>query len=74
VVDPDERSAAAGVTGVARTIGAALAPIVAGPLLAHPALMGAPFFIAGLLKIGYDLTLFRNFRALRPAEEVTSKQ
>ncbi len=69
VVDPDERSAAAGVTGVARTIGAALAPVFTGPLLANPALMGAPFFIAGALKIGYDLALFRSFRALKPQEE-----
>jgi MFS family permease len=69
VVAPDERSAAAGVTGVARTIGAALAPVLAGPLLAHPALMSAPFFIAGALKIVYDVSLWRSFRALRPPEE-----
>jgi MFS family permease len=62
VVDPDERSAAAGVTGVARTTGAALAPICVGPLLANPALLGAPFFVAGGLKIVYDLLLWRSFR------------
>jgi predicted MFS family arabinose efflux permease len=67
VVAPDERSAAAGVTGVARTIGAALAPVVAGPLLANPALMSMPFFIAGVLKIGYDVILFLSFRALDPS-------
>ena len=38
VVEPDERSAAAGVTGIARTAGAALAPVIAGPLLANSAL------------------------------------
>jgi predicted MFS family arabinose efflux permease len=69
VVDPDERSAAAGVTGVVRTIGAALAPIFTGLLLSNPATAGAPFFIAGGLKIVYDLTLYRSFRALRPPEE-----
>jgi MFS family permease len=69
VVEPDERSAASGVTGVARTIGASLAPAVAGPLLAHPALAGAPFLIAGALKIVYDLSLYFSFRALRPQEE-----
>jgi MFS family permease len=69
VVAPDERSAAAGVTGVARTIGAALAPVFAGPLLANPALMGVPFILSGGLKIIYDLTLYREFRALRPPEE-----
>src|SRR5207247_1305376 len=35
VVGPEERSAAGGVTGVARTIGAALAPVFAGFLYAR---------------------------------------
>jgi MFS family permease len=69
VVDPAERSAAAGVTGIARTVGAALAPIAAGPLYAAPALAGLPFMIAGGLKILYDLALWRSFRALKPPEE-----
>src|SRR5207245_4943351 len=42
VVDPDERSAAAGVTGVARSVGAAVAPTLAMLLLANPALLGVP--------------------------------
>jgi MFS family permease len=63
VVAPEERSAAAGLTGMARTTGAALSPILAGPLLAIPALAGAPFFIAGGLKILYDLLLYRSFQA-----------
>ncbi len=71
VVDPDERSAASGVTGVARTIGAALAPALAGPLLANAALLSLPFFIAGGLKIVYDLTLYREFKAIRPPEETS---
>ena len=69
VVEPDERSAAAGVTGIARTVGAALAPLAAGPLYASAALSGAPFLIAGGLKVAYDLVLWRRFRALRPPEE-----
>jgi MFS family permease len=69
VVAPDERSAAAGVTGIARTIGASLAPMAAGPLYAAPALASLPFFIAGALKIAYDLALFAAFRKLRPPEE-----
>lgn len=63
VVAPDERSAAAGVTGIARTTGAALSPVLAGPLLAVPALSGALFILAGGLKILYDLLLYRSFRA-----------
>jgi MFS family permease len=69
VVDPDERSAAAGVTGIARTVGAALSPLLAAPLYASVALGGVPFFAAGGLKIAYDLLLWRRFRAVRPPEE-----
>ncbi len=63
VVAPDERSAAAGVTGIARTTGAAISPVLAGPMLAVPALAGLPFFLAGGLKLLYDLLLYRSFRA-----------
>jgi len=68
VVDPDERSAAAGVTGIARTTGAAISPLIATPLMVVPALAAVPFFIAGGLKIVYDLLLYRAFRA-RPTPE-----
>jgi MFS family permease len=68
VVDPDERSAAAGVTGIARTAGTAISPLIAGPLLAVPGLAALPFLLAGGLKIVYDLLLWRAFRS-RPAPE-----
>ncbi|MBI1752947.1 MAG: MFS transporter [Acidobacteria bacterium] len=63
VVAPDERSAAAGVTSIARSTGAAISPVLAGPLLAVPALAGSIFFLAGGLKIVYDLLLYRSFKA-----------
>jgi predicted MFS family arabinose efflux permease len=69
VVDPDERSAAAGVTGIARTTGAALSPALSAPLVASASLAAVPFFLAGGLKIVYDLLLYRAFRAVRPPEE-----
>ena len=69
VVAPDERSAASGVTTIARSFGAALAPSLAGVLMAVPALLSAPFFLAGGLKIGYDFLLYRSFRGMRPPEE-----
>jgi MFS family permease len=69
VVDPDERSSAAGITGIARTTGASLSPVVTGPLLANAALMNVPFFLSGGLKIVYDLLLYRNFKAIKPPEE-----
>jgi MFS family permease len=69
VVQPEERSAAAGVTGVARTVGASISPLFAGMLFANPALINVPFFIAGVLKSAYDLTLYRSFVAVQPPEE-----
>ena len=69
IVRPEERSATAGITGVARTTGAALAPMLAGLLFARPALINLPFFIAGTLKIAYDLLLYRAFVGLHPPEE-----
>jgi MFS family permease len=61
VVPPEERSAVAGITGVVRTAGAALAPVFAGMLFGKPAWMDTPFYIAGGLKIVYDLLLYRAF-------------
>ena len=70
VVAPDERSAASGVTGIARSVGAAISPSLTGIFLASPALLSLPFFLSGGLKLVYDALLFRNFRALRPPEEL----
>ena len=69
VVSPDERSAAAGITGIARTAGSSVSPVVTGPFLANPALLSFPFIIAGGLKIIYDLLLYRSFKAITPPEE-----
>ena len=71
IVAPDERSAAAGVTGIARSLGVAAAPLIAGPMFATAALASAPFLISGGLKIVYDLLLYRSFRRLRPPEEAS---
>jgi len=70
VVDPDERSAAAGVTGVARSTGAMLSPSLAGFLLANPVLSGGlPFVAGGALKLIYDGLLYLTFRKVQPPEE-----
>jgi MFS family permease len=67
VVEPDERSAAAGITGMARNAGAAAAPAIAGPLVASSILSGGlPFVVAGSLKLVYDLALWERFRSRRP--------
>ncbi len=69
VVEPDERSAASGVTTIARSVGAALAPSLTGVFLSAPGLISLPFFVAGGLKLAYDGLLYRSFRSLRPPEE-----
>src|SRR5713226_2682725 len=69
VVSVEERSAAAGITGVARTTGAAVSPLFVGFMFAQPALINVPFFIGGTLKIIYDLLLYREFISLPPPEE-----
>ena len=71
VVAPDERSAASGVTAIARSVGASLSPSLTGILFSIPALFNAPLFLAGGLKIVYDLLLFREFRSVKPPEEST---
>jgi len=68
VVDPGERSAAGGVTSVARSAGSSLAPVLAGKLLSA-SMLNAPFFLAGGLKIVYDVLLYRSFRASQANEE-----
>ena len=69
VVAPDERSGAAGITGIARTVGVGLSPFIAAPLAASAVYASVPFFIAGSLKIVYDLLVYRGFRHVRPPEE-----
>lgn len=74
VVTSDERSAASGVTAIARSVGASVSPALTGLLFSIPLLFNAPFFLAGGLKIIYDLLLFREFRAVKPPEEVQGDQ
>jgi MFS family permease len=69
IVSPDERSAASGVTSIARSVGAAISPSLTGIFFAVPTLLGVPFYLAGGLKIAYDILLYRGFRSMKPPEE-----
>ncbi len=69
VVKPEERSAAAGITGIARSAGVSIAPLLTGLFLSNPMLLSVPFFLGGGLKVIYDLLLYRSFKATRPPEE-----
>lgn len=68
VVPPEERTAAASVTNVPRSLATGLSPLLAGAML-HYSTFGWPLVFAGLLKIVYDLALLAMFRSVRPAEE-----
>jgi MFS family permease len=68
VVDPDERTATAGLTNVARSTASAISPAITGWAFSVASL-GLPFFAAGAIKVVYDLLVFFSFRELRPPEE-----
>jgi len=70
VVDPDERTAASGITNTARSIGASVSPMLAGLFMGSALLLSLPFFLSGGLKIVYDIALFRMFKHIKPPEEV----
>jgi predicted MFS family arabinose efflux permease len=73
VVDPDERTATAGLTNVARTASSAFSPLVTGVAFAAGS-FALPFVLAGALKIVYDGLVYVTFRGVRPPEEERSLQ
>jgi MFS family permease len=76
LVEPSERTAAASVTSLARSVGSSTSPVFSGLLLQGPLLvLGLPFILAGALKAAYDLTLWSIFRRIPvPEEEDRSRQ
>lgn len=61
IAAPHDRIRAAGLTTAVRPAAAAIAPLIAGAAM-QGAAFGAPFLIAGGLKIAYDLTLYFSCR------------
>jgi MFS family permease len=68
VVAPQERTAAASITAVPRSLAAAISPGLAGALMTA-SFSGLPFVVCGVLKILYDAGLLVSFRHIRPSEE-----
>ncbi len=68
VVTPAERTAAASVTAVPRSLASSISPAMAGVLLGT-AFAGLPLVICGALKIVYDVALLYSFRHVKPPEE-----
>lgn len=67
IVTPAERAAAASFTAVPRSLAAAVSPALTGALIAA-GWLSAPLLASGLLKLVYDVTLWRAFRAHPPRE------
>jgi len=61
VVTPQERAAAASFTAVPRSLAAAVGPSLGGALFAA-GWLAAPLVASGMLKIAYDLAIWRAFR------------
>lgn len=68
VVTPAERTAAASVTAVPRSLASSISPAMAGFMLAGP-FSALPLVVCGCLKIVYDVTLLGMFRHTKPPEE-----
>ncbi len=68
VVTPAERTAAASVTAVPRSLASSISPALAGFMLAGP-FIGLPLVVCGCLKIAYDAALLVMFRHTKPPEE-----
>lgn len=68
VVKPEERTLASGVTHLVRQAGWAVAPVIAG-LFMETLTLGMPLIVGGVMKIAYDVLLYRSFKHLRPPEE-----
>ena len=71
VVTPAERTAAASVTAVPRSLASSISPAMAGALLST-SFAGLPLVICGVLKIVYDLSLLFSFRHIKPPEEAAA--
>jgi len=66
VVTPAERTAAASVTAVPRSLASSLSPALAGVLLAS-SFSGLPLVLCGAMKIVYDLALLMSFSSHQAA-------
>lgn len=68
VVTPAERTAAASVTAVPRSLASSISPAMTGILLTT-SFSGLPLVVCGVLKIAYDVALLFSFRHVKPPEE-----
>lgn len=70
IVDPEERTAAAGITNLTRNLTQGISPTITG--FAYQALVyTVPFLSAGMIGVLYDLGMYLSFRRLIPDGEET---
>ncbi|HEV2317845.1 MAG TPA: MFS transporter, partial [Thermoplasmata archaeon] len=65
IVAPGERTAANAWTNGTRNVAQAAGPFSASSLVLLAGL-ASPFYVSGVLKIAYDLAVYRGFRRVRP--------
>ena len=68
VVEPSERTVVSGITTLIRLAAWAVAPAFAGLFMTGNTLF-VPLVIGAIMKIGYDILLWRAFRGIKPPEE-----
>ncbi len=68
MVRPEERTRASGITNLARNVGWAAGPSLAGLSMQH-VLLASPLFLGAAIKIVYDVLLYASFRHVAPPEE-----
>src|SRR6185437_11221730 len=73
VVTPAERTAAASVTAVPRSLASSVSPALSGALLSA-SFLALPLVICGVLKIVYDVSLLYSFRHIKPPEEIAAPE
>jgi len=68
IVPEDDRTSAAGLSNVSRTIAQSFSPSLAGYAI-ESLWLGSPFIFAGGLKLAYDLSLYRAFHKVKVSED-----
>ncbi len=68
IIEPEERNAATSITNVSRTAASVAPPSISGHLIGT-AVLAAPFVLAGVFKIVYDVAIYLSFRKIKPPEE-----
>jgi hypothetical protein len=61
LIDKSDRTLAAGITNVSRSAASSASPSLSGYVIAK-VWLGTPFVIAGIIKVAYDLMVYRSFR------------